>query len=121
MHLRLLQVGSVLWAWLMRYVAAFGHHRRAMARVSILHEGQTAVLAHRGTPLMWFHVASLGELEQAIPVMQAHRAAHPETPWLLTVYSPSAWHPLQSKKPDGWRDGDLLAVEDAGGEVGRRD
>jgi 3-deoxy-D-manno-octulosonic-acid transferase len=59
---------------------------------------------------MWFHVASLGELEQAIPVMQAHRSAHPESPWLLTVYSPSAWHPLQSKKPDGWRDGDLLAV-----------
>ena len=110
MHLRLLQVGSVLWAWLMRYVAAFGHLRRAMARVAIRHEGQTAVLAHRGAPLMWFHVASLGELEQAIPVMQAHRKAHPETPWLLTVYSPSAWHPLQSKKPDGWRDGDLLAV-----------
>ena len=38
----------------------------------------------------------------------------PETPWLLTVYSPSAWHPLQSKGVanviDGWTDGDLLAV-----------
>jgi 3-deoxy-D-manno-octulosonic-acid transferase len=63
---------------------------------------------------MWFHVASLGELEQAIPVMQAFRAAHPATPWLLTVYSPSAWHPLQTKGlPNtipGWHDGDLAAV-----------
>ena len=85
-----------------------------MARVAIRREGQTAVLAHRGEPLMWFHVASLGELEQAIPVMQAFRDAHPSTPWLLTVYSPSAWHPLQSKGlPNaipGWRDGDLAAV-----------
>ena len=46
---------------------------------------------------MWFHVSSLGELEQAIPVMQAYRALHPDTSWLLTVYSPSAWHPLQAK------------------------
>ena len=114
MPLLLLRLGSVLWSWLLRLVASFGHHRRAMARVAIRHEGQTAVLAHRGAPLMWFHVASLGELEQAIPVMQAFRAAHPETPWLLTVYSPSAWHPLQSKGVsnviDGWTDGDLLAV-----------
>ena len=38
-----------------------------------------------------------GELEQAIPVMQAFRAVHPETPWLLTVYSPSAWHLFSPK------------------------
>ena len=114
MPLFVLRLGSVLWSWLLRLVASFGHHRRAMARVSIRREGQSAVLAHRGDPLMWFHVASLGELEQAIPVMQAYRASHPDTPWLLTVYSPSAWHPLQSKGVhemiSGWRDGDLLAV-----------
>jgi 3-deoxy-D-manno-octulosonic-acid transferase len=114
MPLPLLRLGSALWSLLLRLVASFGHHRRAMARVAIRHEGQEAVLAHRGAPLMWFHVASLGELEQAIPVMQAFRAAHPETPWLLTVYSPSAWHPLQSQGVsnviDGWTDGDLLAV-----------
>lgn len=113
MPLFLLRLGSVFWAWLLRLLS-LGHHRRAKARVAIRHEGQEAVLAHRGSPLMWFHVASLGELEQAIPVMQAFRAAHPETPWLLTVYSPSAWHPLQSQGVgnviDGWADGDLLAV-----------
>ena len=114
MPLWILRIGSVLWAWFVRLVASFGHHRRAVARVAIRREGQTAVLAHRGAPLMWFHVASLGELEQAIPVMQAFRAAHPATPWLLTVYSPSAWHPLQAKGlPNaipGWREGDLAAV-----------
>ena len=113
MPLFLLRLGSVFWAWLLRLLS-LGQHRRAKARVAIRHEGQEAVLAHRGSPLMWFHVASLGELEQAIPVMQAFRAAHPETPWLLTVYSPSAWHPLQSQGVanviDGWADGDLLAV-----------
>ncbi len=113
MPLFLLRLASVFWAWLLRLLS-LGQHRRARARVAIRHEGQEAVLAHLGSPLMWFHVASLGELEQAIPVMQAFRAAHPETPWLLTVYSPSAWHPLQSQGVanviDGWADGDLLAV-----------
>ncbi|MGB1481005.1 MAG: 3-deoxy-D-manno-octulosonic acid transferase [Flavobacteriales bacterium] len=113
MPLWILRVGSVLWAFLLRILAALGH-RRAALRVAIRREGQTAVLAHRGAPLMWFHVASLGELEQAIPVMQAFRAAHPSTPWLLTVYSPSAWHPLHSKgfanAIPGWRNGDLVAV-----------
>ena len=113
MPLFLLRLGSVFWAWLLRLLS-LGQHRRAKARVAIRHEGQEAVLAHRGAPLMWFHVASLGELEQAIPVMHAFRAAHHETPWLLTVYSPSAWHPLQSQGVanviDGWADGDLLAV-----------
>ena len=113
MPLFLLRLGSVFWAWLLRLLS-LGQHRRAKARVAIQHEGQEAVLAHRGAPLMWFHVASLGELEQAIPVMHAFRATHHETPWLLTVYSPSAWHPLQSQGVanviDGWADGDLLAV-----------
>jgi len=113
MPLVVLRIGSMLWAFLLRALAVVGH-RRAKARVAIRQEGQTRVLAHRGAPFMWFHVASLGELEQAIPVMQAHRARHPETPWLLTVYSPSAWHPLQSKGVtnviQGWREDDVLAV-----------
>ena len=109
----ILRVGSVIWTWLIQLAAVLGH-RRAKARVAIRHAGQENVLAHRGQPLMWFHVASLGELEQAIPVMQAFRRLKPDTPWLLTVYSPSAWNPLQAKGVasivEGWREGDLLAV-----------
>ena len=68
----------------MRYVAAFGHHRRAMARVAIRHEGQPPYSPTVAPPLCG-STSQARELEQAIPVMQAHRAAHPATPWLLTV------------------------------------
>ena len=113
MPLWILRIGSVVWAWVLRAVAALGH-RRAKARVAIRREGQEAVLAHQGEPLMWFHVSSLGELEQAIPVMEAYRNLHPTTPRLLTVYSPSAWHPIQKHGMphlmSDWREDDLVAV-----------
>ena len=113
MPLVLLRIGSVLWAWLLRLLAGLGH-ARAQSRAAIRREGHEAVLQGSDTPRMWFHVSSLGELEQAIPVMQAYRAFHTDTSWLLTVYSPSAWHPLQAKGVatvvDGWQESDVLAV-----------
>ncbi|MDP7435071.1 MAG: glycosyltransferase N-terminal domain-containing protein [Flavobacteriales bacterium] len=113
MPLVLLRIGSVLWAWLLRLLAGLGH-ARAQSRAAIRREGHEAVLQGSDTQRMWFHVSSLGELEQAIPVMQAYRALHPDTSWLLTVYSPSAWHPLQAKGVatvvGGWRQDDVLAV-----------
>lgn len=110
MVLSCLGMASRIWAWFLWLVAAYGHHRRAAARVAIRHEGQAALFAYHGEPLMWFHVSSLGELEQAIPVMQEFRRQQPDVPWLLTVYSPSAWHPLQVTQPPSWRKGDVMAV-----------
>lgn len=113
MPLVVLRIGSVLWAWLLRMLAGLGH-ARAQARVAIRREGHDVVLQGSDASRMWFHVSSLGELEQAIPVMQAYRALHPDTAWLLTVYSPSAWHPLQAKGVaavvEGWSEIDVLAV-----------
>jgi 3-deoxy-D-manno-octulosonic-acid transferase len=44
-----------------------------------------------GTPIVWFHVSSLGEFEQGRPVMEAFREAHPEYKLLLTFFSPSGY------------------------------
>lgn len=104
-----LRLGSSLWVWLLRLLALLGHSR-AKARVAIRKEGHHNVMSCEEQAVMWFHVSSLGELEQALPVMQAYRERHPKTAWLLTVYSPSAWHPLQQKLPEGWREGDVMAV-----------
>jgi 3-deoxy-D-manno-octulosonic-acid transferase len=41
---------------------------------------------------VWFHVASVGEFEQARPVITALRASSPGTPILVTFSSPSGWH-----------------------------
>lgn len=108
-----LSVGSLAWVAVLRLGSILGH-ARAHARVAIRHEGHADVLGSGKGPRMWFHVSSLGELEQAIPVMQAHRDANPQDAWLLTVYSPSAWHPVTQRGVDqvvpGWRDGDCFAV-----------
>ena len=40
---------------------------------------------------VWFHCASLGEFEQARPVMEAIRKDQPTTPLLLSFFSPSGY------------------------------
>ena len=58
----------------------------------------------------WFHCASLGEYEQARPVIEAYRALRPEDPILLTFFSPSGFEPLADRRPAWWRPGDHLAA-----------
>lgn len=53
--------------------------------------------AHPG-PLIWFHVASLGEYEQAKPVIAALKAKEPETWIVVSFFSPSGYEPT-SKRP----------------------
>jgi 3-deoxy-D-manno-octulosonic-acid transferase len=43
------------------------------------------------SPKAWFHVASLGEFEQARPLMEAYRKLHPERKIVLTFFSPSGF------------------------------
>ncbi len=42
-------------------------------------------------PTVWFHASSLGEFEQARPVMERYRQLHPEHRILLTFFSPSGF------------------------------
>lgn len=44
-----------------------------------------------GEPLLWFHVSSLGEFEQARPVMEGVKKDFPGYKILLTFYSPSGY------------------------------
>ncbi len=50
-------------------------------------------------PAIWFHAASLGEFEQGLPLMQAMKEASPQSPLVVTFFSPSGYeqrknHPL---------------------------
>ena len=45
----------------------------------------------REAPVL-FHVASVGEFEQARPVISAIRRSHPDTPVMVTFSSPSGYH-----------------------------
>lgn len=82
-------LGIHLYTLGIRLAALFGHRN---ARLMV--QGWPLTTDHR--PLttdhwVWFHAASLGEFEQARPVLEAYRQRHPDTKVLLTFFSPSGY------------------------------
>lgn len=57
--------------------------------------------AHHPGPLSWFHVASLGEYEQAKPVIAALKAKEPATWIVVSFFSPSGYEPTNSRPQAG--------------------
>ena len=51
---------------------------------------EVAKLSHQ-RPTAWFHAASLGEFEQARPVLEEYRRRHPNHQVLVTFFSPSGY------------------------------
>jgi 3-deoxy-D-manno-octulosonic-acid transferase len=56
----------------------------------------------RNAPV-WFHVASVGEFEQARPVISAIKRAHPEIPVMVTFSSPSGYQFAKRREPSEGR------------------
>ena len=52
-------------------------------------------------PPVWFHVASVGEFEQARPVISALERARPDVPVVLTFSSPSGYHFAKKRESIG--------------------
>ena len=52
--------------------------------------------------IIWFHVASYGEFEEARPVIEATRARFPERKILMTVFSPTVYVPMQHYAQVDW-------------------
>ncbi len=48
---------------------------------------------------IWFHCASVGEFEQALPLISLCKVRYPESPILTTFYSPSGYEYAQKKYP----------------------
>ena len=61
------------------------------ARLMVNGWGKTWQAAPLEGSVVWFHVSSLGEFEQARPVIEALKASHPEYKIWLTFFSPSGY------------------------------
>ena len=78
-----------------KQLVALAGIRNAKARK--LTRGQKGVfdyLAQKARPqggYLWIHASSLGEFEQGRPLIEAIRKARPDTPILLTFFSPSGY------------------------------
>ncbi|MFM8685561.1 MAG: 3-deoxy-D-manno-octulosonic acid transferase, partial [Bacteroidota bacterium] len=80
-----------LYSRLIGLAASLGHRRAAALVQGRQHTEQYLRQAGNTQGYVWFHASSAGELEQALPLMQAWRAQRPEDPILLSLYSPSAY------------------------------
>lgn len=79
--------------FIVRLAALFGNEK---AKKLVEGQNQTLPLLRASeTPslkgCMWFHVASVGEFEQARPVIERLRESNPQTKILLTFFSPSGY------------------------------
>lgn len=73
-------------------VAALCGHVKARQMVRGWRETPAALAKMAGDrPTVWFHAASLGEFEQARPVLERYRERHPDHQVLVTFFSPSGY------------------------------
>lgn len=83
-----------LYFWIVRLAALFGH-RKANLLVSGQAEAIAALQEWRATvsnsPVAWIHVASVGEFEQARPIIERLGMELPFRKILLTFFSPSGY------------------------------
>ena len=81
-----------------------------------MREGRIAALGvatsrlQPGQQWMWFHCASVGEYEQARPVMEAWRSSHPGDAFLLSFYSASGWEAFTRRQPEWWTAADHVTA-----------
>lgn len=73
------------------HVAALFGHRNARLMLRGWHHWKEEVAKLDGRPIAWFHAASLGEFEQARPVLERFLERHPDHQVLLTFFSPSGY------------------------------
>lgn len=80
-----------IWCYTLgvRLAALFGH-----SKARLMTAGWRAWKKKEGTKegdWVWFHAASLGEFEQARPVLEEYKRRHPVCRVLLTFFSPSGY------------------------------
>lgn len=73
------------------HVAALFGHRNARLMLRGWHHWKEALAKLDDRPLAWFHAASLGEFEQARPVLERYLEQHHDHQVLLTFFSPSGY------------------------------
>ena len=83
-----------LYFWILRLAALFGHKKArklVQGQARGLTDVQEWVATLGGKKVIWVHVASVGEFEQARPILERLRKEQPQRKVLLTFFSPSGY------------------------------
>ena len=74
-----------------RVAALFGHRNARLMVDGWKQWPSTVAKLSHDRPVAWFHAASLGEFEQARPVLEEYRRRHLDHQVLVTFFSPSGY------------------------------
>ena len=83
-----------VYFWILRLAALFGHKKArklVQGQSRSLADVQEWVSTLGGRKVVWVHVASVGEFEQARPILERLRREQPQRRVLLTFFSPSGY------------------------------
>ena len=84
-------IGIYCYTFGIRVVALFGHEKARLMVQGWKAQPAAMTKLSKDRPTVWFHAASLGEFEQARPVLEAYRQRHPDHQVLVTFFSPSGY------------------------------
>ena len=84
-------IGIGLYTLGIRMAALFGHSKARQMVEGWKHWSEAVDRLKADKKTVWFHAASLGEFEQARPVLEAYRHRHPDEQVLVTFFSPSGY------------------------------
>jgi 3-deoxy-D-manno-octulosonic-acid transferase len=109
-----------LYSWAIGLAAATGNAKArgwlAMRQGNLDRVEKATQTLMGGEKWVWFHCASVGEFEQAQPVMKAlrdHNDARSVTRdlrFMLTFYSFSGWERFANHQPEWWKELDAVAA-----------
>ena len=101
MRLYRVGIGLASGVWPCQGPRLVGHARGSVGGDLNVRDAAIAALK-QGQQWMWFHCASVGEYEQARPVIEAWRSLHPGDAFLLSFYSASGWDAFTRRQPEWW-------------------
>ena len=87
----LYNIGICTYAGLIKIASSFNPKAKLFykGRIGILDKIRESITSD--APIIWFHCSSVGEFEQARPIIEWYRAENPQYKILLTFFSPSGY------------------------------
>jgi 3-deoxy-D-manno-octulosonic-acid transferase len=90
MHL-LYNIGIVLYGFSIRFASLFNPKAKLWVQGRRFWRNDLRKIAPQIENGFWFHCASLGEFEQGRPLMEALKKQYPNTPLIVSFFSPSGY------------------------------
>lgn len=97
-------LGTRLYVLLVKIAAIWNPKAKQMivGRASTFSSLAQTATQWQGKPVAWFHCASLGEFEQARPIIEAFKQKHPSWVVTITFFSPSGFEIRKNYAEAAW-------------------